>query len=79
MSNPATYADFYKNHTTIELKPESFSVNFQPCGSCFALKTLVKHKWDHVIPDKEILMPAILQDSDEESDFSSSDSSSSDS
>ena len=77
MSAPSHYAEFYKNHHTIELQAKSFSLNFQPCGRCFSMKTLRKYGWDHVVPDKEALMPTVLQDSDEASDDSSSDSDSS--
>jgi hypothetical protein len=79
---PSRNAEFYDRYDTIALSSSSFSALFQPCGSCFDPRTLRKHGWEDIIPDKDELMPdelmpdEVVRESDDEiSSVSSSDSS----
>ena len=72
---PSRNAEFYDRFDTIALCPSSFSLQFQPCGSCFDSRILRKHGWDGLVPDKDALMPSVLASDDEVSSASSSDSS----
>ena len=72
---PSRNAEFYDRFDTIALCASNFSIQYQPCGSCFDLRILRKHGWEDIIPDKDALMPALLASDDEDSSASSSDSS----
>ena len=72
---PSRNADFYDRFDTIALNSSSFNMDFQPCGSCFDTRTLQKHGWLDVIPDKDALLASVVASSDEASSMSSSDSS----
>ena len=73
--SPSRNAEFYNRFDTIALRASSFTMQFQPCGSCFDMRTLRKHGWADVIPDKDVLLPSVLASDDEVSSASSSDSS----
>ena len=75
IDTPSRNAEFYDRFDTIELSASSFSAQFQPCGSCFDARVLCRHGWDALIPDKDVLMPSVLDEDDEVSSASSSDSS----
>ena len=72
---PSRIAEFYDRFDTVALRSSSFNLQFQPCGSCFNLRVLRKHGWEGIIPDKDALMPSVLDADDEVSSASSSDSS----
>ena len=72
---PSRNAEFYARFDTIALYAASFSLEFQPCGSCFDARLLRKHGWEDFIPNKDVLMPSVLGSDDEVSSASSSDSS----
>ena len=72
---PSRNAEFYDRFDTIALRSSSFNMEFQPCGSCFDTRTLQRHGWLDVIPDKDALLPSVVASGDEVSSMSSSDSS----
>ena len=75
VEDPSRNAEFDARFDTIALCPSSFSLQLQPCGSCFDSRVLRKHGWEDTIPDKDALMSSVLASDDEVSPVSSSASS----